>query len=45
VGAHWFTWRDFDTPVRRANRGLLRASGEPWRELTDALSGVHAMLR
>ena len=44
VGAHWFTWRDFDSPVRRANRGLFRASGEPWPELQNALSRIQAAI-
>ena len=39
VGSHWFTWRDFDSPVRQANRGLFRAGGEPWEELQRALAG------
>jgi len=41
VGAHWFTWRDFDSPKREANRGLVRSEGTPWRELTQALTDVH----
>ena len=41
AGAHWFTWKDFDSAKRRANRGLVRSDGEPWRELTDALTKVH----
>jgi hypothetical protein len=37
VGAHWFTWNDFDSSTRQANRGLFKANGEPWPELQDAL--------
>jgi len=44
VGAHWFTWRDFDSAVRRANRGLFRASGEPWLELHISLSGIQSAI-
>jgi len=44
VGAHWFTWRDFDSAVRRANRGLFRASGEPWLELQTSLSGIQGAI-
>lgn len=45
VGAHWYTWRDFDSEVRQANRGLVKASGEPWQELIDALTAAHLNLR
>jgi hypothetical protein len=44
VGAHWFTWSDFDSPKRQANRGLFTAKGDPWRELQDALGGVYSRL-
>jgi hypothetical protein len=44
VGAHWFTWRDFDSAVRRANRGLFRASGEPWLELQTSLSRIQGAI-
>ena len=44
VGAHWFIWTDFDSPVRQANRGLFKVSGEPWTELQQALQGVHARI-
>jgi len=44
IGAHWFTWRDFDSPKRRANRGLIRASGEPWRALLDSFAAIHARM-
>jgi hypothetical protein len=44
VGAHWFTWSDFDSAKRQANRGLFTAKGEPWRELQDALAGVYSRL-
>ena len=42
VGAHWFTWQDFESPRRRANRGLYRASGKPWKVLLDRLGRVQA---
>lgn len=44
VGAHWFIWSDFDSPVRQANRGLFKASGEPWTELQQALRNVIARM-
>jgi len=40
VGAHWFIWSDFDSPVRQANRGLFKRSGEPWVELQEAFREV-----
>jgi len=42
IGAHWFTWSDIDSAVRQANRGLFKATGEPWRELQDALQALNA---
>ena len=45
IGAHWYTWKDFNTDSRRANRGLFRANGEPWRELIDSFSGTNRMIR
>lgn len=41
VGAHWFTWRDFDSPKRRANRGLFKADDQPWTDLLHRLSAAH----
>lgn len=41
VGTHWFTWRDIDTPDRRANRGLVRTDGTPWEQLWVALRQAH----
>ena len=41
VGAHYFIWRDFDSPARQANRGLFKASGEPWPEMQEALRAVN----
>ena len=43
VGSHWFTWSDYDSPERYANRGLFRKNGDPWPELQDALREVHAL--
>ena len=42
IGAHWFTWSDIDSAVRKANRGLFKANGEPWRELQEALRALNA---
>lgn len=44
VGSHWFTWRDFDSDERQANRGLVRADGRPWPTLTRALTEVHTRI-
>lgn len=44
VGAHWFIWRDIDSPARQANRGLFRADGRPWPELTQALAELNHRL-
>jgi hypothetical protein len=41
VGAHWFTWQDIDTPLRRANRGLVGTDGTPWAELWSRLQMAH----
>jgi hypothetical protein len=30
-------WKDIDSAARQANRGLFKASGEPWTELQDAI--------
>jgi len=45
IGAHWFIWRDVDSPTRQANRGLFRADGRPWPELTQALAELNHRLR
>jgi hypothetical protein len=42
VGASWFTWHDFDSAQRRANRGLFRSDLTPWPELTRELTKAHA---
>jgi hypothetical protein len=44
VGAHWFTWRDFDNERRRANRGLFRADGRPWERLQEKLAEADAKI-
>ena len=41
VGAHWFTWTDYDSATRRANRGIYKTNGEPWTELQNALREIH----
>lgn len=41
IGAHWFIWQDYDNAKRRANRGLVKANGEPWTELQQALQAVN----
>lgn len=44
VGSHWFTWKDFSTPARRANRGIVRTGGEPWPEVREALRSASALI-
>jgi len=44
IGAHWFIWYDFDSPERRANRGLFTADGQPYVELIDALARAHEQI-
>jgi hypothetical protein len=44
VGSHWFIWQDIGNDKRQANRGLMKANGEPWTELIEALRGAHARL-
>lgn len=44
IGAHWFTWKDYDSPVRQANRGLFKANDEPWTELQEALAKLHSRM-
>jgi hypothetical protein len=41
IGSHWFIWGDIDNEKRRANRGLVRADGRPWEELTRALTRIN----
>jgi hypothetical protein len=40
VGAHWFSWTDFDTKQRQANRGLFKPNYQPWPELQGALKNL-----
>lgn len=44
IGAHWFTWRDFDSEARQANRGLFKASGEPWEALQKSLASANRLI-
>lgn len=44
VGAHWFIWSDIDEERRQANRGLVRAGGQPWDDLVEALTRAHARI-
>ncbi len=45
LGAHFFIWSDFDSPVRQANRGIFKITGEPWREMQDALREVNLRIQ
>jgi hypothetical protein len=40
VGAHWFSWADFDSPQRQSNRGLFKANSQPWPELQGAMKDL-----
>jgi hypothetical protein len=40
VGAHWFSWADFDSKQRQSNRGLFKANNQPWPELQEALKDL-----
>jgi len=44
IGAHWFIWKDFDSEKRQANRGLFKASGEPWVELQKAIAKTNRLI-
>lgn len=42
VGAHWFSWGDFQHRTRSSNRGMFHADGvTPYQEVQDALKGVN----
>ena len=45
VGAHWFTYFDPDSSKRQANRGLVRADGQPWQTLVRELTELHGRIR
>jgi hypothetical protein len=45
VGAHWFTYFDPDSSKRQANRGLVRANGQPWQTLVGELTELHSHIR
>jgi len=44
VGAHWFTYFDPDSSIRQANRGLVRANGQPWQTLVGELTQMHGRI-
>lgn len=42
VGAHWFSWGDFNHKTRQSNRGMFHNDGvTPWQEVQDALKDVN----
>lgn len=42
VGAHWFSWGDFQHRTRSSNRGIFHSDGiTPYTEVQDALMGVN----
>ena len=45
IGAHWFSWWDYDSTRRQANRGLVKSDGQNWLELQQALKRAHIKLR
>ena len=44
VGAHWFSWGDFDSQQRHANRGLFKTNNQPWPELQGAFKDLTASM-
>lgn len=39
IGSHWFTWYDYNSPARYANRGLFEEDNvTPWTALQDHLT-------
>lgn len=40
VGAHWFSWGDFDSKQRQANRGLFKPNNQPWPEVQGAFKDL-----
>lgn len=45
IGAHWFSWADFDSEQRKANRGLFKANNDPWPELQRAIKNVTVKMK
>lgn len=42
VGAHWFTWGDFQQANRQSNRGLFHSDGTtPYKEVQQSLGNVN----
>ena len=45
VGAHWFTWGDFQQAARASSRGIFHADGvTPWQEVQDALQNINTRI-
>ena len=44
VGAHWFTWGDFDGGNRQSNRGLYGSDGRAWKEVQEALRSINKQI-
>ena len=42
IGSQWFTWKDYDSPERQANRGLVRSTESIYKELWTPLASAHA---
>lgn len=46
VGAHWFSWGDFNHRTRQSNRGIFHNDGvTPWQEVQDALGEVNGRMK
>lgn len=41
VGAHWFSWGDFNSSNRKSNRGLFTSDGEPWIDVQKSLKSIN----
>lgn len=45
VGAHWFSWGDFNSRSRKSNRGLFTSDGKPWTDVQEALKGINLKIQ
>lgn len=46
VGAHWFSWGDFNHRTRQSNRGIFHSDGTtPYQEVQDALENVNTRIK
>jgi hypothetical protein len=45
VGAGWFKPIDVNSPIRRANRGLINGNFEPYEEMVDAIKETNGIIK